>query len=97
MREGKKSILVLFNAIGGGGNHLSARLCLIHNATGGYWKKMSKQQQEQNPLARAMNLSNIDLIERCLSKTSLKGVEDDCGEYAWIENVPKSLLFAINM
>ena len=42
-----------------------------------------------------MNLSNTDLIEKSLSRISLNNNEDD--EFAWINRVPDTLQYALNM
>ena len=47
-----------------------------------------------------MNLSNTDLLDKSLAKISLKWAMTDCEteeEFAWIDRVPESLQFAINM
>lgn len=50
-----------------------------------------------------LNLSNVELIEKSLSRTSLNLFSDEKNpktqelQFAWIESVPESLEFAINM
>ena len=47
-----------------------------------------------------MNLSNADLIEKSLSKISLKNgqmEEGEVDEFAWIDRVPEILQYALNM
>lgn len=62
-------------------------------------KQQQQQQQQKSQQAKPMNLSNVDLIEKSLSRTNFCGIDDerDCGGFAWIDNVPNTLQFAINM
>lgn len=52
------------------------------------------------PLMFRMNLSNTDLLDKSLAKISLNRTTTDCEmeeEFAWIDRIPESLQFAINM
>lgn len=47
-----------------------------------------------------MNLSNADLIEKSISKINLTNSSSDSSEedeFAWIDRVPDTLQYALNM
>ena len=51
-------------------------------------------------MSSILNLSNIDLLEKSLSRVSLNNfteIERIEGDFAWIQNVPETLEFAVNM